>query len=214
MDTSGSRGLSRQTPPPPTLPEVLILATPLVSIRGDAEHVERWSAWLTKRHVRVTADIDLDADGMIILAGATQGDAFTAGFQFHRGRPSWPVGCDDFTVFWNHLWSDYLSPLEVEMLDILQGSFGPVAFRTQWPVGRYRTDFIWTPNYPWFSRTRLIIECDGVSFHSDPKAVMQDKRRDRWFTEHGFKVLRFSTPEIRTSPQDCVAQVSRTLGEL
>jgi len=59
-------------------------------------------------------------------------------------------------------------------------------FRRQQPIGRYIVDFI---NF----ETKLIIELDGGQ-HATQKD--EDKRRDTWFEQQGFEVLRFWDNEV------------------
>ncbi|MBI5903410.1 MAG: endonuclease domain-containing protein [Deltaproteobacteria bacterium] len=58
-------------------------------------------------------------------------------------------------------------------------------FRRQSPVGNYIADFA-------CFEKKLIIEVDGGQ-HADS---VKDKKRDRWFKENGFKILRFWNNEV------------------
>ena len=58
-------------------------------------------------------------------------------------------------------------------------------FRREDPIGPYIADF--SCRFKW-----LIVECDGAS-HTDPE---KDAKRDRWFHEHGWFVLRFDDVEV------------------
>ncbi len=59
-------------------------------------------------------------------------------------------------------------------------------FRRQQPIGRYIVDFV-------DFETKLIIELDGGQ-HSTQKD--EDKKRDKWFEQQGFEVLRFWDNEV------------------
>jgi len=59
-------------------------------------------------------------------------------------------------------------------------------FRRQQPIGQYIVDFV---NF----RKKLIIELDGGQ-HKIQK--VKDKKRDNWFEEQGFKVLRFWNNDV------------------
>jgi very-short-patch-repair endonuclease len=63
--------------------------------------------------------------------------------------------------------------------------FAGYKFRRQAPVGPYIVDFI-------CYSARLVIEVDGGQ-HADSA---RDARRDRWFAENGFRVLRFWNNEV------------------
>jgi len=57
-------------------------------------------------------------------------------------------------------------------------------FRRQQPIGNYIVDFV-------CFEKRIIIEVDGGQ-HTEEK----DSKRDKWFNEQGFKVLRFWNNEV------------------
>jgi len=59
-------------------------------------------------------------------------------------------------------------------------------FRRQQPIGQYVPDFV---NF----KKKLIIELDGGQ-HKIQKD--EDKKRDDWFEERGFKVLRFWNNDV------------------
>ena len=73
---------------------------------------------------------------------------------------------------------------------------------TQVPLGPYRLDMVVTS-----AGRRLIVECDGVAFHSDIAAIEHDKRRDRFCVTQGYAVMRFTGTEITRDPRGCAAQV-------
>lgn len=60
-------------------------------------------------------------------------------------------------------------------------------FRRQQPIGDYIVDFVCFEN-------RVIIEADG-GLHNKQK----DNKRDQWFHEKGFNVLRFWNTDILTN---------------
>ena len=64
----------------------------------------------------------------------------------------------------------------------------------------YRADFfIHDAGHP--LDIKMIVECDGHDFHEKTKEQAQnDKRRDRLFDRHGYKVLRFTGREIYSDP--------------
>ena len=62
-------------------------------------------------------------------------------------------------------------------------------FRRQEPIGNYIVDFV-------CYEKRIIIEVDGGQ-HSVNKE--RDSKRDKWFREQGFKVLRFWDNEVLTN---------------
>jgi very-short-patch-repair endonuclease len=63
--------------------------------------------------------------------------------------------------------------------------FSGFKFRRQVPIDRFIADFI-------CFEARLVIEVDGGQ-HADSS---KDQRRDRWFAENGFRVVRFWNNEV------------------
>lgn len=51
----------------------------------------------------------------------------------------------------------------------------------------------------------IIIECDGIYWHSSPEAKRRDKGKDAYLTKCGFKVLRFTGIQIRKDIGRCLA---------
>lgn len=50
----------------------------------------------------------------------------------------------------------------------------------------------------------LIIECDGNYWHSQPKAIASDKRKDEYLHKRGYTVLRFTETEIHQDVGYCI----------
>jgi very-short-patch-repair endonuclease len=66
--------------------------------------------------------------------------------------------------------------------------FHGLQFRRQAPCGPYIADFL-------CHAARLIVELDGAT-HSTDAELFHDARRDRWFGENGFSVLRFTNRQV------------------
>ena len=64
--------------------------------------------------------------------------------------------------------------------------FEGLKFRRQQPIGRYIVDFV-------CFEKKIVIECDGGQHSLDRR---KDQKRDRWFREQGFRVLRFWDNEV------------------
>jgi very-short-patch-repair endonuclease len=80
--------------------------------------------------------------------------------------------------------------------------FSGYKFRRQEPLGNYIADFV-------CYRPRLVIEVDG----SQHEANDYDKRRDRWLTSQGFRVLRFWNIDVLKNLSgvlDTIADAIRT----
>ena len=66
-----------------------------------------------------------------------------------------------------------------------QPPFKPWHFRRQSPMGRFFADFV-------CKRARLIIEIDGWTHDAS-----RDAKRDAWFSEKGYRTLRFSNHQVQ-----------------
>jgi very-short-patch-repair endonuclease len=66
-----------------------------------------------------------------------------------------------------------------------------VKFRRQEPIGPYIADFVCL-------KARLVIEVDGDSHEDEGR----DARRDNWFLEHGWFVLRFWDEDVLDHTDD------------
>jgi hypothetical protein len=56
---------------------------------------------------------------------------------------------------------------------------------------------VWVPGK---RNLQIVVECDGFTFHSTREAFTSDRRRDRIFQRHGYRVLRYSGHEIHADP--------------
>ena len=74
-------------------------------------------------------------------------------------------------------------------------------FRRQVPMGSYIADFVcFSP--------RLIVEVDGAA-HWNPD---YDDKRDAWFREQAFTVLRFSNDDVIGRSSDVIIKILETSG--
>lgn len=65
---------------------------------------------------------------------------------------------------------------------------GGHSFRRQAPCGPFIADFL-------SAEARLVIEVDGAT-HSTGDEIAYDKRRDAWFAENGYRVLRLTNDDV------------------
>jgi len=73
--------------------------------------------------------------------------------------------------------------------------------KRQYKVGPYRLDFA-LPG-------RLIgIELDGHRTHSSPKAIADDRYRQRWLEANGWYIIRFGGLEIYQDANGCVREAA------
>jgi hypothetical protein len=70
-------------------------------------------------------------------------------------------------------------------------------------VDDYEVDFLWRTR-------RLIVETDGLQWHSTPPALERDRRRDERLTVLGYRVIRFTYRRVVDEP----AAVAATLRAL
>ena len=80
--------------------------------------------------------------------------------------------------------------------------FGGVKFNRQAPLGPYVVDFVC------FSR-KLIIEADGGQHADNPN----DRRRDEWLRNEGFRVLRFWNNDVLKNTQGVLEMIAMALAE-
>ena len=57
----------------------------------------------------------------------------------------------------------------------------------------------------------VIIECDGDYWHSTPVMIAHDKKRDKWFANHGIGVIRLKECDIKANARQCVEQALKDL---
>lgn len=81
-------------------------------------------------------------------------------------------------------------------------------FECQKNIGKYIVDFLWTVENPKDCIKHLVIECDGHEFHEKTKAqAAHDKKRDRWLTNNGYPILRFTGSEIWNEHDNCMMDI-------
>jgi very-short-patch-repair endonuclease len=71
--------------------------------------------------------------------------------------------------------------------------FGGLKFRRQQPIGTYIVDFV-------CFEKKIIVELDGGQ-HALSAEMQNDSRRDQWFEEQGYRVLRFWDNEVVANTQ-------------
>lgn len=75
-----------------------------------------------------------------------------------------------------------------------------VEYESQKQMGRFVCDFF-VPG------CGLVIEADGVYWHSKPKVIERDKRKNKWLKKRGYNILRLRGDDIRERPEWCVEQI-------
>lgn len=100
------------------------------------------------------------------------------------------------------------SPIE-EQLALALGSRSMCAglLETQCRVGPYRIDIA-------FPHIRLAVECDGKDFHTTPAQIVRDQKRDKYLSDLGWMILRFTGSRIHRDLYGCVDDVTRAYEKL
>ena len=78
-------------------------------------------------------------------------------------------------------------------------------FRRQQTIGKYIADFVCLEK-------RVIVEVDGGQ-HGEDHGKAGDKVRDEWFSQRGYKVLRFWNNEVMKNTQGVVETIYKTCVE-
>lgn len=99
------------------------------------------------------------------------------------------------------------SPIEDTLLSVLlewldHEGRDDVTISTQVPIGPYRADMVVR-----VGEGGLVVEADGVAFHSSLERIQHDKRRDRYCVSLGYYVMRFTGAEIIRDPRGCAAEI-------
>jgi very-short-patch-repair endonuclease len=71
-------------------------------------------------------------------------------------------------------------------------------------LGPYTVDFA-------FLEPKVIVECDGQYWHSLPDTIARDRRKDRFFANRGWLIVRLKEDEILLSPRRCISKVAQAL---
>ena len=73
-------------------------------------------------------------------------------------------------------------------------------FIEQANIGPWSCDFL-LPDH------KIVIEADGEYWHSIPKTIMKDRRKDLWLRSKGYSVLHFEGKRISADPDGCISKV-------
>ena len=85
------------------------------------------------------------------------------------------------------------------MMAALDGA--AIAYEYQFGVGgKFLCDF-------YLPAANLIIECDGLFWHSRPSAQRRDASKDAYLRKCGYTVMRFTDRQINSNIAECIAQV-------
>lgn len=99
--------------------------------------------------------------------------------------------------------ADARSPLEHDLLDLLQGSGLPPAQANAMVCG-FVVDLLWP-------RHRVVVECDGREAHDTASAFEEDRRRDAALQLAGHLVLRVTRRRVRREPGAVLREIAAAL---
>ena len=71
-------------------------------------------------------------------------------------------------------------------------------------IAGYEVDFV-------FVGPRVVLEADGLAYHSDADDFHRDRVRQNAITLAGWTVLRFSWMELNEHPERVVAEIKRAI---
>jgi very-short-patch-repair endonuclease len=80
-----------------------------------------------------------------------------------------------------------------------------IAYTFQYLVDRFIADF-------YIPAANLIVECDGVYWHSLPKAQKNDAAKDVAIAQHGYALLRLPESRILSDPDGCIRAIQALIG--
>lgn len=138
---------------------------------------------------------------------------FHAAFMAHM---NYVCGCSDFSV-WFMREGDTPEQKVKEPDAIHSDPMSSVIWMgAQTPIGPYKADFTLTVQSWRDEKWRtLVVECDGHDYHERNKQqAAHDRARDRWMTENGYTVFRFTGSELYRDPMRCAEQVFDMLMKL
>ena len=78
-----------------------------------------------------------------------------------------------------------------------------VHVRRQAPIGSYFADFV-------IQAEKIVIEVDG-EHHFTSDGSKHDARRDAWFAEAGYRVMRINTGDLTENFDGCIETILREL---
>lgn len=88
----------------------------------------------------------------------------------------------------------------IEIIMAMMFADAGLDFVQQRKFWRYRADFA-------FEDAKLVVECDGIYWHSRHDVQRSDRRKDAYLHEQGWRVLRLSEPDILERPGECTERV-------
>lgn len=104
----------------------------------------------------------------------------------------------------NWLRENITSPTSIELAIEQELKSMGIDYRPQHQIDRWSCDF-------YIPAAKLVIECDGNYWHSLPDVQRKDRKKDRWLTNNGYKILHLSEDTITNDLPRCKAQIANHL---
>jgi hypothetical protein len=96
------------------------------------------------------------------------------------------------------------SPGQERLLALIRRSGVPAPETEQW-IGRYRADLMWRD-------ARLVVEFDGRGWHGSRHRFETDRARDKWLSNHGWRVIRVTSRQLEGEPERVLVWIATELG--
>lgn len=74
-----------------------------------------------------------------------------------------------------------------------------ILYQMQVPYEGFYLDFVLD--------NKIVIECDGIHWHSDPIVIERDIRKNKLLLENGFTMYRFTDKEINENVEECINKI-------
>lgn len=56
-------------------------------------------------------------------------------------------------------------------------------------------------------KENIVIECDGIHWHTMPEVVERDKRKNKYFKDNNYKLYRFTDKEVLSNVKRCINKI-------
>lgn len=136
-----------------------------------------------------------------LLRGRVSMEQLTAAHQRYPGRRGAGISAQMLRV----AGSGARSEAERVLIALLRGA-GIGGWRANHPVCGYAVDVA-------FPDHRVLVEIDGLAFHSDAHAFQHDRTRQNVLVADGWTLLRFTWADLTERPELVVTQIRDALGQ-
>jgi very-short-patch-repair endonuclease len=97
---------------------------------------------------------------------------------------------------------DFSEPIDVDVWTV------GLTISPQFPIGKYRADFVVFYRSSKAQVSKIVVECDGTAFHERTEAERRrEKARDRFMQKAGWTVFRYTGKEIMSDPYKVAVEI-------